>query len=370
MSRDTFTRSTSFGLGTGYTWTPENSSFASASASTYHVDGSKLVIPADPLAGPYTKDTYIIDATLPTSGVMQFDIYYPTLSEYTGVSDWWPAVSFIINNGVHDFAISIEEAYSGSPEIYVASGPTGTGDTQTFSVTPDNWYTVKMQYVASGHVANYKFWQKGTPEPGWQLTSTYDLGDNTIGTGFAQSWINFWYSGSVESYFDNLVFESTLGYAELALDAFVAPPNLYFTADAVILGPTTETGSFTANATIKKTTSRTFTSNAAFVNRTFTANAVLGDPKRNRHHRIFDHEGSMMLSEIVLERTITGRYPALPTYPAGMPVVDVILDIVARLDALPGDGHFTADAYFMRTWTWYPGSTKPYAISAEAEIVT
>lgn len=90
---------------------------------------------------------------------------------------------------------------------------------------------------------------------------------------------------------------------------------------------------------------------------------------RNRHRRADDHTTPQPLSSLSLETDIVGRYPTLPTYPAGMLVADVLADLIARLGVVGAVRGFTGDAVVkaVRQWAGVGGSI-PYAFTCEADV--
>lgn len=88
---------------------------------------------------------------------------------------------------------------------------------------------------------------------------------------------------------------------------------------------------------------------------------------RNQHSRPNDHTGSLAISNLALQSDINGRYPTLPSYPAGTPVADVLEDLLDRLSAVPIKA-ITASAIIRKTQQWTTPGEILYSFSAEARL--
>lgn len=189
-SLDTFTRTTSFGLGTGYTWTNYDSAFGAASESTYEVDGSKVINSPD----DFEWDSYIIDAGLPLAATVSFDfttnstlIDFPYLALLFG-QDY--------EEGRHNIAI-----YSDGPgeNWYLNTNWSTNNGTEEYGFTAatNATYRVKMNYNNDGYY-QAKIWNLSGAEPGWLITGQIpDFAPTT------NAWLDFYFGQDIVS-FDNL----------------------------------------------------------------------------------------------------------------------------------------------------------------------
>lgn len=221
MAQDTFTRSTSFGLGTDgtftYTWSDRDSGFDSAAESTLHVDGSQVVMPNDEF-----WDSYILDSpTLALTGTVAFDTFFPVIDYDT---EYWHTISFHIQHASQTaFGDNVTIPF-GFRQTDGATVMYGTFDGNfhrafdifgnsipdpTIVIDPGNWYTIKCSYDLPGRHYGIKMWKRSDPEPddwGQTVTTNDDWGYlESFGDGHdGKSWIDFWFWSNVESYLDNL----------------------------------------------------------------------------------------------------------------------------------------------------------------------
>jgi len=196
---DTFTRTTTFGLGTAYTWQSWDSSASNAAGSLVHVDGSKAVWP-----GWY--DAYSINQTVPTTGSVQFDFHVPNSLAQNHVGNFRnPTIGVRFGDNYT----------SGQAQLYVGAAATGWkigsvdsnltiyGAGVGFTPDEDTWYTAKMRYDNAGNVS-YKVWKQADPEPVDYLFS--DTVNSFVSHNTA--WIDLYYRNydSTDTYLDNLTF--------------------------------------------------------------------------------------------------------------------------------------------------------------------
>lgn len=280
-------------MGTGYTWTNRDSEYANAADSDFFVDGEKFVLPAQ------HWDSYILDTAAPTPiGTVQFDIFLPVLSNYTTQS--WPEISLRIGGGTFDCVLNIGPGDPGDQELYI--GDAGVGGTGIeVPVDPGNWYTAKMSYSRTTGVTHYKLWKTGTVEPGWMYTGDDD------NANFSDTWLDILWTGSVESYLDNLVVEPAI-WTGFTADAVISG-SPFINANAVIWA--TMPGSFTADAVIGVVTSL------------LTADAYIFDEGMLRHHYFHDHDGTLTDLQVVLDEPIN-------EFSAGTTLREVLNAIVQR----------------------------------------
>lgn len=240
MPTDLFGRTTSYGLGTDgtftYVWVERDTGFATAADSTFHVDGSKLVIPGD---DGNTWDSYIITGpTPPKSGSVSFDIYIPAMDDPTN-TDWfgpvflhlaWSDVTAFGGTFYPEVLLGIEMLNTGTyPPQLVNFGPYGDGNfafdstgkrvSNVVEVELGNWYTAKVTYQMSDDGASlcgYKLWKTADTEPTdhqfvYETNADWGPGDQWSDGYDGNPWLDFYYSGGIgdETYLDNLTFDAT-----------------------------------------------------------------------------------------------------------------------------------------------------------------
>lgn len=163
---DTFTRTTTFGMGTGWTWTDYISDFTVASDSTFRINGTQLIND-----GPAASDSYYLNNPIPTDATISWDIFisqnFIDNFYYFGVDGWDVVNQEIPNNPIFMY-VTGNGPGSNSVEIGF-SDPIAAN----VSVTPNSLYHFKFSYISSGDLAA-KIWKDGDPEPNWLLTGNFD----------------------------------------------------------------------------------------------------------------------------------------------------------------------------------------------------
>lgn len=186
---DTFTRSTSFGLGSDYTWETFDTSFGAQEDSTYHINGTKLINSPENL----DYDSYSINRTVPDKGTVKFD--FTTASAFSD----YPYVGIIFGSDYTIGALSLVIARNAGN--WFLWGDWNNNSLPDYSVTIDTskTYTVKMSYDETGNFAR-KVWETGQSEPDWMVTGTLpDFGLETT------AWLDLYFGGDILSV-DNLQF--------------------------------------------------------------------------------------------------------------------------------------------------------------------
>lgn len=261
MATDLFGRSTAYGLSTdgtfSYIWVERDSNWAVASDSTFFLDGSQLVIPGDD--GVY--DSYVLDTPyLAKQGTLSYDVFLPSMPTIDDSFPWieikliWPDEMAFGDYFPLVFSIRTDYSFDPSVDPRVLAGFFFNGNTlrdeggnlvEPISVPVDtgNWYTVKASYDITARAIGIKFWKRSDTEPTDYL-QTYRTNEDWVRTESAwgdgydgKPYLDFYFAGSVVSYFDNL----TTG-------TFEDIPRS-FSAHAVI-GDGSKTGSFTAKALV------------------------------------------------------------------------------------------------------------------------
>jgi hypothetical protein len=189
--RDTFTRTTAYGLGSDYTWSENDTNFDVASDSTYHVNGTKLVNSPD----GFDSDSYLINRAVPTRGTVQFDF---TTNSTFGNNGSWIVVLFGTGytTGSLNFGIS---SYNNGWALIGDWNANLIPDLFVNGIVSNKTYTVKMAYNDTGHVAK-KIWETGTTEPDWQMVGVFSpFNIETV------SWLDLGFNQDIVS-MDNLQF--------------------------------------------------------------------------------------------------------------------------------------------------------------------
>lgn len=246
MAQDTFSRTTTYGLGADgtftYIWTPRDTGYDAAADSLFYVDGSQVVIPATD--GDDWDSYAITNPTPPKQGSASFDIYLPTLP---GSGDWFaPAFLHLSWTDVTAFGdyrellLGIEqwERYD-STHAQVAFGPyngqfdvdwLGAQTQRLFDIELGHWYTLKITYDVGQQLMAYKLFKTADGEPsdylfGHETSDDWTRFLENWGDGYdGRPWLEMYYSGTVETYLDNLTFDATAPtglFHERAIDAVI-----------------------------------------------------------------------------------------------------------------------------------------------------
>lgn len=354
---DPYDRTTTYGLGPAYPFIPNltgatnaESSFVDPTTDTIAVDGTQVVVPAT--TGQPRSAYSLPGSRFLRSGYIQID--FKTPASWTGT---YGQHVIAIGRGNHQFGMFFGAVSATQWRVGYATGGV-SGANLSFTASANTWYTAKLVYNDDTGEMLILAKAQGAADTS-ALVSFSQLGSTWAGNGYPYELdddrivIKTPPSGAGTLYLDNLVWSGQAGFTAdavladnpltIGLHAFiVVQTSASITADAAFAGR------LTANAVITVVRSGSLTSNAAIVGRFLTADAAIGDIRRNRHLRTNDHEGSMALSKLVLGAPIVGRYPILPTYPAGMSVADVLSDIYDRVVA-QGVPRFTADATLKKT---------------------
>jgi hypothetical protein len=256
------------------------------------------------------------------------------------------AVSIFKFNGAANYDAAIILWDDGSLE-YVAGAGTATSYPSPL-IVPDQWYTLQFWVDATAHASGWMIDRVAMPTPGAASV------DETFNSFYAGSPATN--RGPFSLYVDDVVVSNTLsdypipdGYVN-ASDAWVS----YLTLDAIIVaGASTQTGSFTANAVIRRGQSGSFTANAV-IKRTqtgsFTANAAI---KRGQ-------TGSFTAAAVLSKNSGTKTFTAdaiRRTTPTGSLTANAVLKrgqtgsltASAVVKATSSTKTFTADAAIKRT---------------------
>lgn len=188
---DTFTRVTSFGLGSEYTWQNWNSNFGAAGDSTYHVDGTKLINDPD----DFDTDSYSINDPVPTRGTFSFEF----TTESALVDFPWLIVLFGADYQSGRYGLGV---YSdGGTDWFLTAEWNQGGVTPDIPITlaTSTTYRVKFSYDDTGNFAG-KIWAISGSEPDWMITGTVP---NFVSANTA--WLDLAFFQDVAS-FDNLNF--------------------------------------------------------------------------------------------------------------------------------------------------------------------
>ncbi len=190
---DTFTRSTSFGLGSGYTWVDWDSSFGVQEDSTYHVDGSKVINNPDI---NFDADSYQLDTNVPLKGTVKYQ--FTTNSTFVD----WPYLAVVFGESYQDgrYGVAVWRDANTSQWYLTGNWASGLLNTTPITITTSKTYTVKMSYDGTGRYA-IKVWDASGGEPTtWQIVDTRP---NFVESN--RAWLDFYFAQDVVS-FDNLEF--------------------------------------------------------------------------------------------------------------------------------------------------------------------
>lgn len=191
---DTFTRTTSFGLGSDYTWQDWDSQNSDETLSQFSIDGSKVI--ADPTD---TFESYLINRTIPGDvGVASFD--FTTGADF---DDTYFAYIFIVfeDDGSYDNGHQAFGIETNGTNWWLSAWWAGqfTGDDILLDPLEFNTtYRVKATYKDGS--LNAKIWKVSDPEPDYMLFG------ETIGfVPFNRAWLDLEFSSGIAS-LDNLTF--------------------------------------------------------------------------------------------------------------------------------------------------------------------
>jgi hypothetical protein len=251
MPTDLFGRTTSFGLsGDGtfsYTWTPRDSAYSAAGDSLFHVDGSKVVLPAD-TTGDDWGDSYVITApALDKLATASFDVFLPALPDEFAYLPWyalfleWPDVTAF--GDYISLASWIRQDFTfPNTDPHVTFGPHaadrhGNQVEQSIAVELGEWYTLEVSYSIGGLFAGYRFWKRSDPRPAdFMLIFETDVTHVERGQWFdgldGNPWVQF-YAGTEAGAFDNLVFNGTYETVPLSrtIRSFITSGQLQVVTD-------------------------------------------------------------------------------------------------------------------------------------------
>jgi hypothetical protein len=241
MPIDLFGRFTTYGLGTdgtfNYVWVERDTAYAAAADSLFYVASAVVVMPG---TDGNDWDSYAITApTPPKLGSATFDIFFPNATDNNQNVDWLSsAILHLAWSDVTPFGdyqevvLGLEQDFDyDNTDTHVLFGPYNGNwdndwlghDVGPYSVAIDrgSWYTAKVSYQITGAgdlwtvLAGYKLWKTADVEPTDYLflhetnsnfTSMLDSWDDGHD---GEPWLEFFYTGTVESYLDNLTFDAT-----------------------------------------------------------------------------------------------------------------------------------------------------------------
>lgn len=184
---DTFTRTTSFGLGSDYTWIEADTSFAAPEDSTYEVDGSKVI---NNPSNNGNFDSYQLNIPVPYEGTLTFQFRTTgTLSGSTHIAVVWGTD---YDSGYYSVAAYIVNPPNGwRLSTAWASGGAGSSEVPV-TILENTTYTVKMAFDSQGNHAA-KIWDASGSEPDWMA-----LGKMRFFALTDQVWIDFFYDESID----------------------------------------------------------------------------------------------------------------------------------------------------------------------------
>lgn len=188
---DTFTRVTTFGLGTGYTWIEADTAFNAAEDSTYHIDGSKLINSPDI---NFDWDSYQIDSGIPDRATISFE--FTTNSSFVD----FPYLGVVFGTDYDSDLPSLVIYSNGDPDWFLSTDwGSGAGpDSVPITILPNKTYRAKLSYNEVGNIAA-KVWDISGLEPDWQINGTIP----NYNSANTDAWIDLYFAQDIVS-FDNL----------------------------------------------------------------------------------------------------------------------------------------------------------------------
>lgn len=187
---DTFTRVTTFGLGTGYTWIEADSAFSAAEDSTYQVNGTKVINSPD----NFDWDSYQIDSGIPDRATISFE--FTTNSSFID----FPYLGIVFGTDYDSDLPSLVIYSNGDPDWFLStSWGSGSGPADAaVTILPSKTYRAKLSYNELGNIAA-KVWDISGLEPDWQIKGTIPNYNSTN----TDAWIDLYFGQDIVS-FDNL----------------------------------------------------------------------------------------------------------------------------------------------------------------------